>query len=670
MEPALYTVGEVATLLGVSPHTVRAWERRHGIVRPVRTASGQRRYRAEDVELLRDVKRAIERDGLSLKVAFQTASGSQAIDRRAARPETGRAGRLPRRQGIWHGVVDVLPHLVLLLDAHGKIVEANVMAAKEFGVPRQQLRGRLFADLVDPFDRAKAVLLFRPQARAVDGWELNMATVSGPRLYSFRSWTVGGGDHARLALVGSQMFEPLVTSSPALVADAVAGSEAVEGREAPPDALQELVDQLPFGVAVASVGPDPRIVYANLRLAQILGVAPRVFTGRPVQDLLPRTKLLPALQDSTAKKTTEVLKDVTLIDSRQRARIYNVACQPLLSTAQRVAAVLIVVDEAPPDSLTHDQLSASLLDPRLDESATPRQLAQRAVGSLAILLPGVPAAVAVTGTRTGSLSVAYSVAALESFRRGRAFAREFQHVVRAARPAGGPTETTVSVSGERHAIAVVPFNRRRPLGFVAWSRRLPGVASQSTGIVFENLLPRLRVASDLLHARMDMARDMTRINAMAAAASVIRESRSVRSLTTRFLQQLTGILNADAAAILSIDGPDFVVQAAYAVDGLHSRRGERFPLTGQFVSRSLNANAPEETSELGSPQMPLRINRALGRMKHALSVPIGSAGGHRRVIAMLRKADRPFGEDDARIVEALSGTALFLSDSMASRAAG
>src|SRR5690242_9246983 len=108
MEPALYTVGEVATLLGVSPHTVRAWERRHGIVRPVRTASGQRRYRAEDVELLRDVKRAVERDGLSLRVAFQTASGSQAIDRRAARPETGRKRRLPRREGIWHFMADVL----------------------------------------------------------------------------------------------------------------------------------------------------------------------------------------------------------------------------------------------------------------------------------------------------------------------------------------------------------------------------------------------------------------------------------------------------------------------------------------------------------------------------------------------------------------------------------
>ncbi|HET9781800.1 MAG TPA: MerR family transcriptional regulator [Candidatus Dormibacteraeota bacterium] len=670
MEPALYTVGEVATLLGISPHTVRAWERRHGIVKPIRTPAGQRRYRAEDVELLRDVKRAVERDGLSLRVAFETTSGSQAIDRRTARSETGRAGQLSKREGIWHGVVDVLPHLVLLLDARGKIVEANVMAAKEFGVLRQQLRGRLFADLVDPYDRAKAVLLFRPQARAVDGWELNLSTVSGPRLYSFRSWTVGGGDHARLALVGSQMFEPLVASSPALVADAVAETKAPRGAEAPTDALHELVDQLPFGVAVATVGPDPRVVYANLRLAHILGLAPRVFTGRPVQELLPRAPLLAAVHDSTAKKTTQVLKGVTLTGPRHRGRSYNVACQPLLSTAQRVAAILIVLDEATPDAVSQDQLSASLLDPKLDQSATPRQLAQRAVGSLAILLPGVPAAVAVTGARAGSLTVAYSAAAVNAFRRRRSFARAFQHAVRSARAAGAPSETTVSVSGDRHVITLVPFSRGRELGFVAWSRRTPGAATPNAAVVLNSLVPRLRVASDLLHARMNAARDVTRINAMAKAASVVRETRNIRTLGTRFLQQLTSILNADAAAILTIDGPDFVIQTAYAVDRLHVRPGQRFPLTGQFVSRSLKTDAPQETSELGSPAIPGRVNRALSRMKHALSVPIGSVGGHRRVITMLRKADKPFTDDDARIVEALSGTALFLSDSTASRAFG
>lgn len=668
-EPALYTVGEVAALLGVSPHTVRAWERRHGIVAPTRTASGQRRYRAEDVELLRDVKRAVDSEGLSLRVAFQTLSGSQAIDRPAARGEVGRARRLPRRQGLWHGVVDVLPHLVLLLDSQGKIVEANVMAAKEYGVPRQQLRGRLFADLVDPFDRAKAVLLFRPQARAVEGWELNLATASGPRLYSFRSWTVGGTGRSRLALVGSQMFDPLVASSPALVSDAVADGGPAALPEAPPNALQDLVDQLPFGVAVATVGPDPRIVYANLRLAGILRLSPRVFTGRPVQDLLPQTGLLRALRDSISTRTTKVIKDVALQGRRHGSHTYSVACQPLLSTSKRVAAVLIVMDEAPPAAAAEGRPSASVIDPRLDDSLTPRQLAQRAVRDMAILLPGVPAAVAVPDAGSGALAIAYSTAAVDSFRRRSAFERSFKRVMHGAPLAGSPTETMMSISGEKMVMTVIPFSPTRPLGFLAWTRR-SGRAPRNSGIVVSSFVPRLRIASELLHARMDLARDLARIEAMAGAASVVRESRSSRNLGARFLERLSRIVDADGAAILKIDGSDFVIEAAYAVDGLHSRPGERFPLTGQVVSKSLESDAPAGTSELGSPRMPSRINRAVSRMKHALSVPIGSVGGPKRVITVLRKADRPFGADDARIVEALSGTALLISDAHASRAAG
>jgi hypothetical protein len=328
------------------------------------------------------------------------------------------------------------------------------------------------------------------------------------------------------------------------------------------------------------------------------------------------------------------------------------------------------MDEVLPGALSEDQLSASLIDPRLDESMTPRQLAQRVARDVAILLPSVPAAVAVPGARTGSLAVAYSAAALDSFRRRPAFARSFKRVVRAARWAGSPTDTIVSVSGERIVMTVVPFSPTRPLGFVAWSRRAAGAASPNAALVVNNLIPRLRIASDLLHARMDVARDMTRINAMAAAASVVRESRGLRTLGARFLEHLATILNADAAAILMIDGPEFVVEAAFSVDGVHTRPGSRLPLTGQFVSRSLKSDAPEETSELGSPRMPSRINRAVSRMKHALSVPIGSVGGHRRVITMMRKADEPFGDEDARIVQALSGTALFIADTPASRAAG
>src|ERR671938_292476 len=48
--PATMSIGEVARRTGVTVPTLRAWERRYGLLLPVRTAGGHRRYRDEDVQ--------------------------------------------------------------------------------------------------------------------------------------------------------------------------------------------------------------------------------------------------------------------------------------------------------------------------------------------------------------------------------------------------------------------------------------------------------------------------------------------------------------------------------------------------------------------------------------------------------------------------------------------
>jgi DNA-binding transcriptional MerR regulator len=55
-----YPLRTAARLTGLSPEVLRAWERRHGVVKPLRTPGGTRRYRAADVERLRLVKAAID----------------------------------------------------------------------------------------------------------------------------------------------------------------------------------------------------------------------------------------------------------------------------------------------------------------------------------------------------------------------------------------------------------------------------------------------------------------------------------------------------------------------------------------------------------------------------------------------------------------------------------
>ena len=54
-EEELFPIREVARLTGVNPVTLRAWERRYGLIQPVRTDSGHRLYSPVDVETVRSV---------------------------------------------------------------------------------------------------------------------------------------------------------------------------------------------------------------------------------------------------------------------------------------------------------------------------------------------------------------------------------------------------------------------------------------------------------------------------------------------------------------------------------------------------------------------------------------------------------------------------------------
>src|SRR5215813_10843087 len=81
-----FAIGEVAAMLGISSHAIRAWERRHVVVRPMRTTAGQRRYTHDDIEILRQVKHGRHVHGLSLRMATLTAQGMVVPDPGDATP--------------------------------------------------------------------------------------------------------------------------------------------------------------------------------------------------------------------------------------------------------------------------------------------------------------------------------------------------------------------------------------------------------------------------------------------------------------------------------------------------------------------------------------------------------------------------------------------------------
>src|SRR3712207_5017908 len=79
----LLRIGELSKRSGVSPDLLRAWERRYGLLRPVRSTGGLRLYSPADVERVRLMRRHLK-EGLAAAEAAALASRAEVGDEPAA----------------------------------------------------------------------------------------------------------------------------------------------------------------------------------------------------------------------------------------------------------------------------------------------------------------------------------------------------------------------------------------------------------------------------------------------------------------------------------------------------------------------------------------------------------------------------------------------------------
>ena len=653
----LYTIGEVAAMLGVSAHTVRAWERRHGILEPVRTPSRHRRYTSEDIALLREIMRAVALDGLSVRLAFETVTGRQQRPEVRVVPPRNRRRR-PRRtdHDMWQAVADALPEVILVIDLQGTIMQANVATARITGSVRQQLIGRSFTDLVEPFDREKAELLYRPQPRAVTGWELNLATPGGVRLYRVESRTLSQQGEARLALVASEMFPaPETKRRTELRIHAPAGAATPTAT----DVFRNLLDGLPFGVAVTTIGSEPRVVYANRRLTETVSRTLPDLTGRKITELLPEAQTLPAFRRAAAVGTAVSLKEVAVTRSNlapAHRHLFDVVFQPLFSSAQKIASMLVILEDATGASAATQELSRSVADRKYLRAHTAEELGESASEDLRKAARGTDFAVVIaTPPETGAQAVVSSNAPAH----GHGPVDEALGLaVRRVADTGVGVQARVTVEGQRFVVSASPLSRRQKLGAVAWVRPKdqPFTPDQRTAV--NRIVDRLAIAADLLNLRAEAARKASKLQAITRIASVVREGGDHSGLGVRFLQRLTEIIDADAAAIGLVDGSDFVVEAAYARGGAHAKAGDRFPLAGQFVSTTVETGEATGTTVFGTPQLPPRVKVPLSKMRRGIAVPLTVDGHVDHVIILLRTTDRPFEDGDVLVAQAVSSVAL------------
>lgn len=85
----LFPIREVARLTGVNPVTLRAWERRYGLIVPTRTDTGHRLYSMTDIETVRSILSWIERGVAVSKVGKILARTSAAQVQFDASPGEG-----------------------------------------------------------------------------------------------------------------------------------------------------------------------------------------------------------------------------------------------------------------------------------------------------------------------------------------------------------------------------------------------------------------------------------------------------------------------------------------------------------------------------------------------------------------------------------------------------
>jgi PAS domain S-box-containing protein len=235
-------VGELARRTGVGVSTLRAWERRFGILEPVRSHGGQRLYTEDDVERVAAVCRLVA-EGLTLSGAVARVSGAG-------------TGALPLGEGeafLLHQVVQAADQGIWV-SHDGRTRYANRRMAELMRCSIDDLLARPVLEFVD----AESIGVVRERGRLVrDGqrqrFEVRMRRADGSSFLAEVSTTPLRGP--------TGTYDGAVAVVSDVTARRQADSEA-HFRTALLDAI---------GEAVLAARPDGTMVYANPAAERLLG---------------------------------------------------------------------------------------------------------------------------------------------------------------------------------------------------------------------------------------------------------------------------------------------------------------------------------------------------------------------------------------------------------------
>lgn len=95
---ALRTIGEVGDALGIKSHVLRYWEGQFPMLQPLKRSGGRRYYRSEDIALVQEIDRLVNREGYTLrgaKAALKDWRGDPSPPDTSSRQAGGNSAALP-----------------------------------------------------------------------------------------------------------------------------------------------------------------------------------------------------------------------------------------------------------------------------------------------------------------------------------------------------------------------------------------------------------------------------------------------------------------------------------------------------------------------------------------------------------------------------------------------
>jgi MerR family transcriptional regulator, light-induced transcriptional regulator len=298
-------VGELARRVGVSPETLRAWERRYGVLQPARTPGGYRVYDAEDELRARRMRELIASGWAAGEAAQAIAATTEAVDGHATvvtgdDPAGLTAGAVLAIAGTHnHGGDELLPAL-LGFDCHAA----------------QMAFDRVFA--VRSMDAALRDVVLPALQEVGDRWARGEITVAhehfateliGGRLRSLGwEWDSGLGPRAILACPATERHDIGLLCC-ALALHYRGWRVTYLGPDTPADALEAAVDAVdPEIVIIGAVQRTP-LRLAAPALAQLATRVPVAVGGAGVNPELAAAAGAQLLHDdpiSAAQTLTEI----------------------------------------------------------------------------------------------------------------------------------------------------------------------------------------------------------------------------------------------------------------------------------------------------------------------------------------------------------------------------